>query len=136
MSDPSPLNTDRVFHEGRGPELRRIHWDIDGRVILAIDYFNPTDTHDVASVKHVRFLQPQVVMVTPEEVVGGFGPHIAEHRPAAMFDCGRDAWFQTFAPTHLDRSSHFQLLFYDEVVDVICEGVECVEGEYRSATAG
>jgi hypothetical protein len=75
-------------------------------------------------------------MITPEEVVGALGPHFAQHRPAAMFDCGRDEWFDSFAPMHLDRCSHFQLLFYDEIVDVICEGVECAGGDFDQSTAG
>jgi hypothetical protein len=135
VSQPIPINTERFHHEGRGPELKRIHWSGDGTQLVAIDYFNPEDRHD-SDAKHVRFRRAQAVMVSPEETIGASLAHIADHRPAAMFDLGQSEWLATFAPTHLEQCSHFQLLFYDHLVDVICEGVECLDGEFDPVVAG
>ena len=68
-------------------------------------------------------------MVTPEEVIGdGAVALLARFRPAAMFDLGRSAWLLSFAQQHLRECRHYQLLFYDDLFDVIAEGVEVAPG--------
>jgi hypothetical protein len=57
-------------HDGRGPELQEVHWKARGTQLVAIDYYNPADDYTAASLKHVRFSALQVVMITPEEVMG------------------------------------------------------------------
>ena len=82
-----PIHTDFFFHQGRGPELQRIFWSKSATVIRAISYFNPDDIHEPASLKHIRFEKPQVVKITPEEVIGSHDvvdPR-GHHCPAAMF---------------------------------------------------
>lgn len=119
----TPINADIFFHDGRGPELVSAHWTEDGRMLRAIDYYNPGVAHDLQHIHHVEFAGLQVVQITPEEVIGldMFAGSSGEHSPAAMFDLGKDAWFRTFNPRHLGACSHHQLMFYDELVDVICE---------------
>ena len=104
-------------------------------VLKAIEYFNPDDVYEPSNLKHVRLIGVQVVMTTPEEVIGlgQLGDTVAMSRPASMFDLGRSPWLASFAPRHLGECRHFQLLFYDELVDVICEKVECVDGPYLNA---
>jgi hypothetical protein len=132
MTAGAPIHADRFLHDGRGPELQRAHWSKDGTSLLAVDYFNPDDPYDAAHLKHVRFLRPQVVMVTPEEVIGAdaLGDLLVDHSPAAMFDRGQSVWLHSFAQQHLSKCRHFQLLFYDELFDVIAEGVEVVSGGF------
>lgn len=113
------------WHEGRGPELLRLHWDSSGTILRGADYHNP-DRGSTTPVRRVRFARAQVAMITPEEVIdyATLGPLLATHRPAAMFDLGRSPWLESFAPRHLERCHHFRLMFYDQLVDVIAEGVE------------
>jgi hypothetical protein len=94
----------------------------------------PDDGHDSVNLKHVEFQKPQVVMVMPEEVatMERLGDALVHHRPAALFDLGKSEWLQSFNPTHLARCSHFCLVFYDEVFDVICERVTCNTGAFRA----
>jgi hypothetical protein len=112
------IAADKFYLDGRGPELRRALWDERGTTLLAVEY-DDTD----GTLRHVRFRAPQVVMFTPEEVVGA-GDH------GGALDLGRSAWFQSFSQQHLERCSHFQLLFYDELLDVICESLEFADGAF------
>jgi hypothetical protein len=131
MTEGSPIHVDAFLHDGRGPEIQRVHWSELGSTLLAIDYYNPADPYDAAHLRHVRFLKPQVVMVTPEEVIGdGLGDLPAQHRGAAMFDRGQSTWLRSFQQRHLGKCRHYQLLFYDELFDVIAEGIEVMPGGF------
>lgn len=120
-----PIHADSFRHDGRGPELLRLHWDASGTLPRGADYHNP-DWGRTTPVGRVRFIRAQVAMIVPEEVIdyATLGPLLATHRPAAMFDLGRSPWLESFAPHHLGRCHHFRLVFYDQLVDVIAEGVE------------
>ena len=109
---------DEFHFDGRGPELRRAIWDERGTTLLAVDY---RDTN--GALRHVRFYAPQVVMFRPEEVVG----HRAE---GGATDLGRSAWLQSFHQQHLASCRHFQLLFYDEMLDIICESLQFADGAF------
>ena len=130
-----PVHEERFYHEGRGPELRRAHWSAHGTSLRAIDYFNPDVPHTPDHLSHVRFIRPQVVAITPEEVIDyrALGDGLVRYRPAALFDLGRSAWLESFNPHHLVRCRHYQLFFYDQLFDVICEGLECHAGGYTEA---
>jgi len=131
-----PIHADAFYHDGRGPELRRLHWDRGGTVLRAVDYFNPPNSGERGGLNHVRFVAPQVVMITPDEVIGNnaLGELLAHHRPAAMFDRGKSDWLRSFAQEHLDRCHHYQLLFYDHLLEVIAEGVEVRRGGFEEAS--
>lgn len=121
-----PIHVEAFWHDGRGPELVKLHWDATtGTGLLAADYYNPDDAHDVPSLRRLRFVRAQVVMHTPEEVINYavLGPLFATQGPAAMFDLGRSPWLESFNPQHLASCHHYRLMFYDELVDVIAEGV-------------
>jgi hypothetical protein len=132
----TPIHVAEFWHEGRGPELRRVLWNSSGTSIRAIEYVNPDWTSADMAVRHVIFQAPQVVQITPEEVIGAdqLGTRYADHRPAAMFDLGRSTWLESFASGHLARCRHIQMLFYDELIDVICEGADCGVGAVDVAT--
>ena len=117
------------YHTGRGPVLKRVHWAYAGERLRAIDYRNG----DSADPHHVRFIRPQVVAITPEEVINyatvpSFPPNVGR---GALIDRGRSEWLQSFAQTHLAKCRHYSLLFYDQMFDVICEGVVCEPGEFK-----
>jgi hypothetical protein len=129
-----PLFPRQFYHDGRGPTLVRMHWGADGQVLEAIDFALPDAVGGPAGVQHVRFTGLQVVAITPEEVIDyARTPHLSESPGrAALFDLGRSAWMATFNPRHLTRCRHFQLFFYDELVDVIAEGVSLHAGGYTA----
>ena len=114
------IAADKLSFDGRGPDLQRAIWDARGTRLLAIDYTEADGTP-----RHVRFGEPQVVMFTPEEVVG-------DPSDGGALDLGRSQWLQSFAPQHLARCRHFQLLFYDELLDIICESLEFADGPFTS----
>lgn len=132
-----PVHVEAFWHEGRGPELLRLHWDSSGTILRGADYHNP-DRGSTTPVRRVRFARAQVAMITPEEVIdyATLGPLLATHRPAAMFDLGRSPWLESFAPRHLERCHHFRLMFYDQLVDVIAEGVEAELAESMPFATG
>jgi hypothetical protein len=131
------INVNDFCSDGRGPVLRRVCWGFDGTVLRAIEYLNADDFGD-ESLRHVRFAGMQVVQITPEEVIDytELGPRLARSRPAAMFELGRSPWLESFSQRHLSQCRHFQLMFYDELIDVICEGVTCHTGPFREEVAG
>lgn len=113
------LHEGRFVFDGRGPELMRIWWSDDGSQIEAIDYENPNGR----PIAHVTFRGAQTVMITPDEV--------ADHsHSGGLLDFGRSPWMNGFNPHHLTKCRHYRLVFYDQVIDVLCEDVAVNEGRY------
>ncbi len=112
-------------------------WNASGTSVRAIEYFNPDWSHADSDLRHVRFVAPQVVQITPEEVIGPeqTGTRYIDHRRAAMFDLGRSGWLESFEQAHLENCRHIQMLFYDELIDIICEGVTCGVGPAEASDA-
>ncbi len=134
--DPAkPIHVEDFWRDGRGPELRRVLWDANGTSVRGIEYVNPDWADADSDLRHVLFVAPQVVQITPEEVIGSeqMGTRYIDHMAAAMFDLGRSGWLKSFAQTHLANCTHIQMLFYDELVDIICEGVICGAGPADAA---
>ena len=117
---PYPILEDVCYREGRGPELHSLLYANNGKSLVGAEYFNPDDAHDPANVKRLQFIKRQVFMLTPEEVCNAF---ITYPTQAAVMCLGRSAWLQSFAPQHLAACQHFQIMFYDQYLDVICEDV-------------
>lgn len=131
-----PVYIEYFYADGRGPELAAFRWGFSGRVLEAAE-FMPPDAATPDDLRHVRFVRPQVVMITPEEVIDYrvSSEGLVRHRPAAMFDLGKSAWLRSFFQQHLEKCSHYQLYFYDELLDVIAEGVVFGKGPYRKEGA-
>ena len=72
-------------------------------------------------------------MFTPEEVHnyvrGGvqWGPAVDQ---SAIVDLGKSEWLRSFNRLHLERCSHYRILFYDALLDVICEDISAGRGPY------
>ncbi len=128
--EAGPIFTDQFYSDGRGPELQRVHWALDGQVLRAIDFTNPDETQ----MRHVFFQSVQVFMFTPEEVISylSLDPVWSTFRRAGIVCLGKSPWLQSFAPHHLSNCDHYQLMFYDEMVDVICEQLVVREGRYQT----
>jgi hypothetical protein len=99
-----------VWTQGRGPELRRVHL-LGASKLVALDYLNPDHSSDVRR-DEIRW-----------------GPSIGE---AAVVNLGKSAWLGTFSGRHLARCDHYRLMFYDEVLDLICEEISAHEGPYAA----
>lgn len=119
--------TQEFYSDGRGPELQAVRYANEGRRLQAVEYFNP----DEGPLKHLRFEGVQVWMFTPDEVYD-YEMHLTSVVPdtAAAFCLGKSDWLQWFAPQHLTNCQHFQLVFYDEVLDVICERIVFGQGTF------
>lgn len=121
----NPILRGYFYHDGRGPELQKVHYVGKGAVLKAIDYFNPDYDGTPENLKHLLFLRPQVFMFTPEEVYNfGEGINWGEYNNAAIACLGKSKWLESFSPRYLEKCLHFQVMFYDEFLDVICEGIE------------
>jgi hypothetical protein len=129
-----PILQDVCYHEGRGPELQAVRYAFEGRIIRAVEFLNPDDAAD-NGIKHLEFIKPQVLMWTPEEVYNNLKNkgHWTEFRPAAVISLGKSPWLLSFSPQHLTRCSHFQIMFYDEYLDIICESIVFSAGLYHPA---
>jgi len=128
-----PLHSEHFYADGRGPELALLHWGYRAQILKAAEFMLP-DAVSPEDLRHVEFLRPQVVMITPEEVIDyrKLSPYLTAHRPASMFDLGKSDWLNSFSPRHLGQCRHFQLLFYDQLLDVIAEGVIFGSGPYKN----
>ena len=127
-----PVHIESFYSDGRGPELVALHWSLRGIVLEAAEFKLP-DAESSEDLRHVRFLRPQVVMITPDEVIDYRAPsaHLCDHGPAAMFDLGKSEWLRSFSPEHLEKCSHLQFYFYDELIDVVAEGAVFGKGRYQ-----
>ena len=123
-----PIFTGDFFFDGRGPSLVRIHWAHDGKVLRAIDF---DGTRGKA---HLFFEGMQVYMVTPEDVIelDSHDLMVVDGKIYSAVTLGKSEWLSTFAPWYLDKCEHYKFLFYDEMIDVICEDVEVRAGYYQS----
>lgn len=130
-----PILQDACYHEGRGPELQAVRYACDGKRIRAVEYFNPDDRYTPDNIKHLHFVNPQVYMWTPDEVYSNLNnkDHWAEFRPAAIISLETSPWLLSFSPQHLAQCSHFQIMFYDEYLDIICESIVFGKGFYQPA---
>lgn len=132
-----PILRECFYHDGRGPELQQVHYQGCGAVLQAIDYFNPDDEYIPETLKHLLFLRPQVFMFTLEEVYDyETGIRWGEYHRAAIVSLGKSEWLQSFSPRHLEHYQHYQVMFYDEFLDVICEGVEAKLGGFTDSVGG
>jgi hypothetical protein len=71
-------------------------------------------------------------MFTPEEVINYtfINRNWANFRTAGILDLGKSSWMNSFSPQHLGKCARYQIMFYDELLDVICENIEVREGIY------
>src|SRR5689334_20086469 len=115
---------DWIWADGRGPELKNAHYRANGAGLVALDYLNPDHKSDV-DVRHLIFRAAQVHMFTPEEVYNVIRDEISwgSLNQAAVVNLGKSAWFRSFNPHHLTQCNHYRVMFYDEYLDVICEGI-------------
>jgi len=117
-----PIHTDLFYHEGRGPELQRTIWTRKGIVLSGFEYFNPDDEYTEANLKHLKLESVEAYAMSSEEVHGNI--LATGDSKAAIFKVLDSPWLASFNSSHLTECSHFQIMFYDEIYDVICKSIE------------
>jgi hypothetical protein len=105
--------------------------------LIALDYLNP-DWASEDEMRHLIIHKAQVYQYTPEEVYNyscgevQWGPSINH---AAVVDFGRSDWLRSFSQRHLGNCKHYRIMFYDEFLDIVCEGITAAAGPYSSQRA-
>jgi hypothetical protein len=122
----TPILEADFHHDGRGPELQRVIWN--GVTPAGFDYFNPEDEYIPENLRHLLLVGVEAYSYAGEEVHAGTAS--APHSRAAVFDLGQSPWFRSFNPRHLKGCSHFQIMFYDQIFDVICREIRTGRGPY------
>lgn len=107
---------EQCYHEGRGPQLERAHYGPNGCTLKAVDYLNP-DHSSREDLKHLLFERAQVFMFTPEEVHNDDQVDWSKTDNAAVVCLGKSAWLLSFNPQHLAKCQHYQIMFYDDILD-------------------
>jgi hypothetical protein len=127
-----PILTDLFHHDGRGPELQKIHYFNRGIHIQAVEYYNPEDAYDEGHIKTLQFIKPEAFQFTPEEEYGygkqGFD--WSEFNKAGILNLGKTEWYKSFSNIHSSNCNHFQIMFYDEFLDIICEDIKALPGHF------
>ena len=109
------------YHDGRGPELQRVRWGNKGVVLRGFEYYNPDDEFTDINLKNIKILGIQVYSMTTEEVHSNILA-TGESR-AAIFEVLNSDWLRTYHDSHLVNCKHYQIMFYDEIYDVVCEAI-------------
>jgi hypothetical protein len=126
-----PVLKEAFHHEGRGPELQRVIWG--NSAPMGFEYFNPEDVYTPENLRHLILVQVEAYACAGEEVHPGFDSIPGSN--AAIVNLGRSAWLQSFNPRHLASCSHFRIMFYDQIFDVICRDVRAGRGVYPRPAA-
>ena len=109
------------YHDGRGPELQRVRWTMKGIVLKGFEYFNSDDDYTDENLKNIKLVGVQVYSMTTEEVHSNILA-TGESR-ASIHEVIDSAWLSSYLDTHLAKCKHYQIMFYDEIYDVICENI-------------
>jgi hypothetical protein len=126
MAEPTPILEAECHGAGRGPELQRVVWR--GAVPVAFEYFNPDDEYVPANLRHLRLVGVQAFAYAIEEVHGRTKWVPDSH--AAVLNLGISSWFASLNPRHLAGCSHYQVVFYDDVFDLICREITAGLGAF------
>lgn len=115
-----------IYHNGRGPIIEKTYYNETGTIIKAVDFINPSPN---SKTKHLIFINPQVFMFTPEEVYN-YNIDYSKTNHGVIINLGKSKWFNNFNPYHLQACNHYQILFYDEILDIICENIFLKKGKF------
>lgn len=124
-----PILENHFYQDGRGPELQRVHWLRNGIILKGFEYYNPDDKHDEEKLKNIALVGVQGYFMATEEVHGNILASADSN--AAIVEVLSSEWLIAFHQTHLSSCKHFQIMFYDEIYDVICENILAGLGKLR-----
>ncbi len=123
-----PILENEFHHDGRGPELQKVIWARNGVVLRGFEYYNPKDTYDEEHIKNISLEKVEVFSMASDEVHGNI---VANGKTqAAIHKIVNSEWKNLFSPNHIEDCEHFQIMFYDEIYDVLCKAVIARKGKY------
>lgn len=125
-----PILENVFYHDGRGPELQKVIWKQNGVILAGFEYYNPDNKYDSINLKYLKLENVQVFSMASEEVHASI--LASGDTNAAIFKVLNSTWKKEYHPTHLKKCSHYQIMFYDEIYDVICEAISSGNGPYPS----
>ena len=115
---PIPRFENDFYHDGRGPELQKVRWGRNGIILRGFEYYNPDDEHTEGNLRYLRIDKLEVYSMAGEEVHGNI---LANGKTtASIFEVPKSKWLSSFNQSHLKHCEHYQIMFYDEIYDVIC----------------
>lgn len=113
-------------HDGRGPELQRVVWIHNGVILRGFEYYNPEDAYEEEYIKHLELVGLEAYSMAGEEVHSNI--LATGESNAAIFKVVNSPWLKQFNPSHLTECDHYQIMFYDEIYDVICKEIKAGKG--------
>lgn len=122
-----PIFEKEFYRDGRGPELRQCIWSHSGKKLEGFTYYNPDDLYDDSNLKHLLLEKVECYMLSGEEV----HPNIlySIKSKAAIFEVVDSQWLKQFNSPHVSDCKHFQIVFYDEIYDIICSTIVLGKGK-------
>lgn len=124
-----PILENEFHRDGRGPELQRVVWSYEGVTLIGFEYYNLEDEYIEANIKNISLKNVEVILMASEEVHSSIVAN--GNTKAAIHKILDSEWKKQFNPQHIDNCEHYQIMFYDEVYDVICEsisaGIGCID---------
>ena len=121
MKNSIPVLEAEFHHDGRGPELQKVIWDYRGQILRGFEYFNPEDDYKAENLRHLLLDKVEVYSMAGEEVHKNIAAN-GDTR-AAIFQIVDSPWKRSFQQRHIQDCEHFQIMFYDEIFDVICRKI-------------
>lgn len=121
----SPLES-RFHNNGHGPELQRAVWAYDGKILQGFEYYNPEDPYTEESIKHLELIGVEAYSMAVEEVHGNI--QVNGESRASIVKIENSSWLKQYNPACIDGCCHYQIIFYDEVYDVICREIKAGDG--------
>ena len=116
----------RFHNNGRGPELQRVVWAYDGKILLGFEYYNPEDSYTEESIKHLELIDVEAYSMAVEEVHGNI--LVNRESKASIIKIENSRWLKQYNPACIGGRNHYQIIFYDEVYDVICREIRAGSG--------
>ncbi len=133
MNAAEPIHSDAFYHDGRGPELQRVIWKYRKQILVGFEYYNPDDPYDAEHLRHLVLEKVEAYAMAGEEVHGDI---LATGKTkAAIFRICDSSWKKSFNQMHLSDCEHFQIMFYDEIFDVICKSITAGKGSLQTEDA-
>lgn len=123
-----PILEKEFHHDGRGPELQKVIWGRNGVVLKGFEYYNPEDTYDEEHIKNISLEKVEAYSMTSDEVHGSIVAN--GETQAAIHKIVNSGWKKLFSPIIIEDCEHYQIMFYDEIYDVLCRAVIANKGRY------
>jgi hypothetical protein len=128
--EATKLLESEFHHDGRGPELQRVIWAFDGKILLGFDYYNPEDTYEEKSIKHLELVGVEAYSMAVKEVHNNI--LASRESKASVFRINNSHWLKQYNAAYLEGCSHYRIIFYDEIYDVICKSIKTGNGRLRN----